>query len=503
MHSGGDASGNGSGGDAEARSRAETMSVSALKELLLANGVDFTMCIEKRDLVDLVCERRLVPAAVSNKSASSPSSAPSSATSTSTSTTTTTAAADGAGGGGHDEPMHYPDPDDDVGVTPPHKHTESTTATSSTPTSYPDPDDDVGVHPPPSHAASASSASSASSSSASSSSSSAGKSASEFLKGVNLYDILEVPKDATQSQITKAYYRLAKMYHPDKNPDNPQAEDRFKMISEAYQVLSDVEKRERYDKLGVWDEADMTDPRQLFTMLFGGGKFDDIFSTPLIDLLDIAGADENADPMVMRAQYDQKKQQKRQELATKLIAKLEQIVPEMTTSAKTRSLKARLAEEAVDLVEAPGGAELLYLVGYVYSQEGTQHQDSFFGIPALLSEIKEKGHLAKMTISTIASAAKTQSQYERAEQAERNGQEAPNSELLEAGLKMMWKAGKLEIELTLREVCEIAMEIPPGVPSPKEVKSRRAKALELLGDQYKLVATAALKAGGSPGPFGN
>lgn len=63
----------------------------------------------------------------------------------------------------------------------------------------------------------------------------------------NYYNILNVPKSADGEEIKKAYRNLAMKYHPDKNPNNKIAEDRFKMISEAYSVLSDPQKRKNYD----------------------------------------------------------------------------------------------------------------------------------------------------------------------------------------------------------------------------------------------------------------
>jgi len=57
------------------------------------------------------------------------------------------------------------------------------------------------------------------------------------------YAILGVPRNATQEEIKRAYRRLALKYHPDRNPGNKEAEEKFKEISEAYQVLSDPEKR--------------------------------------------------------------------------------------------------------------------------------------------------------------------------------------------------------------------------------------------------------------------
>ncbi len=64
------------------------------------------------------------------------------------------------------------------------------------------------------------------------------------------YDVLGVSRDASQAEIKKAYRKLAIKYHPDKNPDNKDAEEKFKEAAEAYEVLSNPEKRSRYDQFG-------------------------------------------------------------------------------------------------------------------------------------------------------------------------------------------------------------------------------------------------------------
>ena len=63
------------------------------------------------------------------------------------------------------------------------------------------------------------------------------------------YQVLGVAQDADAEAIKKSYRKLARKYHPDANPDDPAAEERFKEISEAYRVVSDPEKRKQYDAM--------------------------------------------------------------------------------------------------------------------------------------------------------------------------------------------------------------------------------------------------------------
>ena len=115
------------------------------------------------------------------------------------------------------------------------------------------------------------------------------------------YKILGVERKASEDEIRKAYRKLAKQYHPDYNPNNKQAEDRFKEINEAYEVLSDAKKRSTYDRLGSdysqwqrrgsnpgdfnWGQyggapggtrVNMDDLNDMFG---GGGGFSDFFQT--------------------------------------------------------------------------------------------------------------------------------------------------------------------------------------------------------------------------------
>ena len=64
------------------------------------------------------------------------------------------------------------------------------------------------------------------------------------------YEILDVSREADEAELKKAYRAVAMRDHPDRNPDDPEAEDRFKEASEAYAILSDPEKRRSYDRFG-------------------------------------------------------------------------------------------------------------------------------------------------------------------------------------------------------------------------------------------------------------
>ncbi|XP_059834869.1 dnaJ heat shock protein family (Hsp40) member A3a isoform X1 [Hypanus sabinus] len=114
------------------------------------------------------------------------------------------------------------------------------------------------------------------------------------LAKTDYYEVLGIPRNSSQRDIKKAYYQLAKKYHPDTNKDDPKAKEKFSQVAEAYEVLSDEVKRKQYDTYGTagfdagagrgqqyWQSGPSLDPEELFKRIFGefsGSRFTDFNS---------------------------------------------------------------------------------------------------------------------------------------------------------------------------------------------------------------------------------
>src|SRR6059058_2942852 len=96
------------------------------------------------------------------------------------------------------------------------------------------------------------------------------------------YEVLSVSRTATEEEIKRSYRKLAVKFHPDKNPDDAHAEEKFKELGEAYDVLMDPDKRAAYDRFGHaafarggagFGGGGFHDPFEIFREVFGGGGF--------------------------------------------------------------------------------------------------------------------------------------------------------------------------------------------------------------------------------------
>ena len=166
------------------------------------------------------------------------------------------------------------------------------------------------------------------------------------VRDMEYYDALRVPSNATAEEIKRAYRRRALATHPDKNRNNPAADNEFKQVSAAYAVLSDDFKRDMYDRVGVSGLNTATASKDvLITRLFGDGAFDHVFGHAQ-DLF----AEEPAKDVI-------------QELADHLAKSLEGYV------VNEKMWLQRLDQEIATMAQASGGVRIMQHVGYVYEQE--------------------------------------------------------------------------------------------------------------------------------------
>eukprot|EP01054_Gregarina_sp_Poly1_P010941 Gregarina_sp_Poly_1__10940@NODE_85_length_15275_cov_135_187336_g73_i0_p2_GENE_NODE_85_length_15275_cov_135_187336_g73_i0NODE_85_length_15275_cov_135_187336_g73_i0_p2_ORF_typecomplete_len596_score117_59DnaJX/PF14308_6/1_9e36DnaJ/PF00226_31/6_5e25DnaJ/PF00226_31/4_2e03DnaJ/PF00226_31/7_3e03DnaJ/PF00226_31/6_9e03ATG_C/PF09333_11/2_4e12ATG_C/PF09333_11/4_9e03Pam16/PF03656_13/0_0041Pam16/PF03656_13/3_4e02Pam16/PF03656_13/1_3e02VPS13_C/PF16909_5/0_028Sporozoite_P67/PF05642_11/8_NODE_85_length_15275_co len=205
------------------------------------------------------------------------------------------------------------------------------------------------------------------------------------------YDILGVPSDATQVQIRKAYYKLAKECHPDKHGGDLEMKEKFQKVGEAYQVLGDPERREQYDLHGkaAAEKMEFLDHSIFFAMLFGSEAME-----PYIGKLKLAAMVEDEeddtsgdsdDRKELEAAYRDAQQAFREvDLGRKLRDRLEDYVQSRKESKSTKAVEWRgeQMKVALRLCTESFGAELVDAIGFAYENYANQYigkRDNWYG----------------------------------------------------------------------------------------------------------------------------
>ena len=312
------------------------------------------------------------------------------------------------------------------------------------------------------------------------------------------YEVLEVDPDASAAQIKKAYYKLAMKYHPDKNPDTVEAPEKFKLISEAYQILFDEEARDHYDKYGrelAQPGADaMVDPKQMFTMMFGGPQFRPFFGELDLTLFDQEEPDYSG---LSEEEIRQKEMEKQKEREARIDEQSKELAPLLVERLERwKTEKTQLEEEAKALLHESFGTELLDVIGIIYRQKAriALGRNRFLGIPGFFHKIKDKYNQIKDVGSVLSSAINASIKNEQMEQIKMVNEAGESASLddyqsLEERAKdsfvnVVWSLTKFQVGSVVRATCDIILDEKLDQKTVQD----RANNLKTLGQLYHTLA---------------
>jgi len=336
------------------------------------------------------------------------------------------------------------------------------------------------------------------------------------------YDLLRVQPNASPSEIKKAYYKEARVCHPDKNPGDAEATAKFQKLSTVYQVLSDPDLRKKYDRDGKEgidkQKTVQMDPRAFFSLLFGSERFE-----PWTGELHIAAQADHFskitedDEMSAESEKTLRKRQLKREVGCAV--HLRERCARFIYGRDAEGFEAQMREEAKELADSQYGPELLQALGEMYlSRSEIYLANELHGRISLTksrASMKHNGLVFKHSLrfyrnaagslikaGKVYSAATKIPKEKEGEQSADAGDasvpeeqahevEAAMEDALPSFLQTAWSYVVRDIDKTVRDVGRKFLQ---DKSVPWQIRIRRAQALQLLGQVFVSEGALAAKA---------